>query len=46
MQRYFASHGASITAMKQAMHRSMHEELVDDLVAIVTSFSGRIHAIA
>lgn len=43
LDRYFKSHGASITVLKQAATRSMHEELVDDLVAIVTSFSGRVH---
>jgi putative resolvase len=43
LDRYFKSHGASITVLRQAATRSMHEELVDDLVAIVTSFSGRVH---
>ena len=43
LDRYFESHGASITVLRQAATRSMHEELVDDLVAIVTSFSGRMH---
>jgi predicted site-specific integrase-resolvase len=45
LQRYFASHGASIGVIRQAATRSMHEELVDDLVAIVTSFSGRVHGL-
>jgi predicted site-specific integrase-resolvase len=43
LSRYFRSHGASITVLKQVASRSMHEELVEDLVAIVTSFSGRLH---
>jgi putative resolvase len=43
LDRYFKSHGASITVLRQAATRSMHEELVDDLIAIVTSFSGRVH---
>jgi putative resolvase len=43
LDRYFKSHGASITVLRQATTRSMHEELVEDLVAIVTSFSGRVH---
>lgn len=43
LDRYFKSHGTSITVLRQAATRSMHEELVDDLVAIVTSFSGRVH---
>ena len=45
LDRYFKSHGTSITVMRQAATRSMHEELVDDLVAIVTSFSGRVHGL-
>jgi predicted site-specific integrase-resolvase len=45
LQRYFSSHGASIGVIRQAATRSMHEELVDDLVAIVTSFSGRVHGL-
>ena len=43
LDRYFRSHGASITVLRQAATRSMHEELVEDLIAIVTSFSGRMH---
>lgn len=43
LDRYFKSHGASITVLRQAATRSMHEELVDDLIAIMTSFSGRVH---
>lgn len=43
LNRYFKSHGASISVLRQSVTRSMHEELVDDLVAIVTSFSGRMH---
>ena len=43
LDRYFRSHGASITVVRQLATRSMHEELVDDLIAIVTSFSGRVH---
>lgn len=45
LDRYFKSHGASITVLRQAATRSMHEELVEDLIAIVTSFSGRVHGI-
>ena len=43
LESYFKSHGASITVLRQASTRSMNEELVDDLIAIVTSFSGRLH---
>ncbi len=43
VRRYFASHGASIAVARQAATRTMQDELVEDLIAIVTSFSGRVH---
>jgi predicted site-specific integrase-resolvase len=43
LRRYFASHGASIIVARQPATRSMQDELVEDLIAIVTSFSGRVH---
>ncbi len=43
LRRYFASHGASIAVARQPATRSMQDELVEDLIAIVTSFSGRVH---
>ena len=43
VRRYFASHGASIIVARQPAMRSMQDELVEDLIAIVTSFSGRVH---
>ncbi len=43
LRRYFASRGASIEVARQAATRSMQDELVEDLIAIVTSFSGRVH---
>jgi putative resolvase len=43
LRRYFNSHGASIIVARQSATRSMHDELVEDLIAIVTSFSGRVH---
>ncbi len=43
LRRYFASHGALIVVARQAATRSMQDELVEDLIAIVTSFSGRVH---
>ncbi len=43
LRRYFASHGGSIVVARQAATQSMQDELVDDLIAIVTSFSGRVH---
>jgi len=43
LRRYFGSHGASIVVARQPATRSMQDELVEDLIAIVTSFSGRVH---
>jgi predicted site-specific integrase-resolvase len=43
LQRYFQSHGTEITAIHQQPTRSMQEALVQDLIAIITSFSGRVH---
>jgi putative resolvase len=43
LRRYFMSHGASIIVARQPAIRSMQDELVEDLIAIVTSFSGRVH---
>jgi len=43
LRRYFASHGTRIVASRQPPSKSIQEELVDDLIAIVTSFSGRVH---
>ena len=43
VRRYFASHGASIVVARQPTMRSMQDELVEDLIAFVTSFSGRVH---
>jgi putative resolvase len=43
--RYFTSHGTSIIVARQPATQSMQDELVEDLIAIVTSFSGRVHGI-
>ena len=43
LRRYFSSHGASIVVARQAATRTVHDELVEDLIAIVTSFSGLVH---
>ncbi len=45
LRRYFASHGAAIAVARQPPTRSMQNELVEDLIAIVTSFSGRVHGL-
>ena len=42
INRYFQSYGTEITVIHQQPTRSMQEELVQDLIAIITSFSGRV----
>jgi predicted site-specific integrase-resolvase len=43
--RYFLSHGTTIHVLNTSETKSMQQELVDDLIAIVTSFSGRVHGL-
>lgn len=43
LERYFKSHGTVIQVVNTRIEQSMQEELVQDLIAIVTSFSGRVH---
>lgn len=45
LARYFASHGATVEAVEGRVAPSFEEELVQDLIAIVTSFSGRVHGL-
>ena len=43
LKRYFSSHGANITIINQTEAKGVQNELVQDLIAIITSFSGRVH---
>ena len=43
LKRYFSSHGASITIINQTEAEGVQNELVQDFIAIITSFSGRVH---
>ena len=45
LEQYFASHGASIEVINQSMDLSLEQELVQDLISIITSFSGRVHGL-
>ena len=45
LEHYFASHGAIIEIINQSTDSSLEQELVQDLIAIVTSFSGRVHGL-
>lgn len=40
---YFKSHGVSVIVINETEVQDPHKELVDDLIAIVTSFSGKIY---
>lgn len=43
LEEFFSNYGVRITVLEVKADVSMEQEMVDDLVAIVTSFSGRIH---
>lgn len=45
LERYFASYGTNITIMNQNPVQNLQDELVQDVIAIITSFSGRIHGL-
>ena len=45
LKSYFHSHGAIIRCVQQTQKQTPQEELVADLIAIVTSFSGRVHGL-
>jgi len=45
LETYFHSYGADIQVIHEKPDCSMEEELVQDLIAIVTSFSGRVHGL-
>jgi len=45
LQQYFQSHGTQITVLTQPDSLSIQQELVNDLISIVTSFSGRVHGL-
>ncbi|TXT63828.1 MAG: hypothetical protein BAJALOKI1v1_660009 [Promethearchaeota archaeon] len=43
LESYFTSHGTRIIVLNSEEVRDPQKELVDDLIAIVTSFSGRVY---
>ena len=43
LEAYFASHGVRIEAIFGEEPKDMRQELVEDLIAIVTSFAGRLY---
>jgi putative resolvase len=40
---YFGSYGVTIHCLEENEQKSVQDEMVDDLIAIITSFSGKIH---
>ena len=45
LEHYFKSHGAEIYILNSSQETSLEQELVQDLIAIITSFSGRVHGL-
>ena len=45
LTRYFQSHGTEVEALYRDKETTAEKELVEDLVAIVTAFSGRVHGL-
>jgi len=45
LERYFASFNTSILVIHQKANQTLEEELVQDLISIITSFSGRIYGL-
>jgi putative resolvase len=40
---YFGSYGVTIHCLEENEQKSVQDEMVDDLIAIITSFSGKLH---
>lgn len=45
LEHYFKSHGTEIVVLNSEQDITLEEELVQDLIAIITSFSGRVHGL-
>ncbi|MFV2014895.1 MAG: hypothetical protein ACC656_05685 [Candidatus Heimdallarchaeota archaeon] len=43
LEKYFLSYGVKITILEKREITSVEQEMTDDLIAIITSFSGKIH---
>ena len=43
LENYFNSYGVKITVLEEREDKSVQEEMVDDMIALITSFSGKIH---
>jgi len=45
LEDYFNQFGVKVTSIRIKEHLSVHQEMTDDLIAIITSFSGKIHGL-
>ena len=43
LEDFFSSYGVNITVLEEREDKSVQEEMVDDMIALITSFSGKIH---
>ena len=43
LKKFFSSYGVKITVLEERVSTSVQQEMVDDMIAIITSFSGKIH---
>jgi putative resolvase len=45
LERYFSSHGVRIEVVNGEEPKDAYQELVEDLIAIVTSFAGKLYGL-
>ena len=45
LEEYFNSHGVTIHVLDKEETKSVQEELADDLISIITSFSGKLYGL-
>ena len=45
LEDYFAKFGVEVTYIRKKENLSVQQEMVDDLIAIITYFSGKIHGL-
>lgn len=45
LRHYFRSHGTTLEILNRPKTASIEDELVQDMIALITSFSGRVHGL-
>jgi putative resolvase len=45
LERYFSSHGVSIEVVNGEEPKDAYQELVEDLIALVSSFAGKLYGL-